>query len=109
MQVQRQESELALCGQEHVGGLLIGEEQGAVKGYCLGISYYHQTEYGTPGVHEDQEGFYVLAGTGLAKVGDAEFPIRPGTAFLAAKGVPHTMKRNPDSGPVKVLWSHGAV
>lgn len=109
MTIHSHESELALRGGEHVGGLLVGPAQGAVKGFCIGISYYDRTEYGTPGVHEDQEGFYVLAGTGTARVGDAEFPVRPGTAFLAAKGVPHTLKRDAASVPIKVLWTHGAV
>ena len=109
MKVHTHEAALAPAGQGHASGVLIGETQGCVKGFCLGISYYDKPEYGQPGVHEDQEGFYVLAGTGMAKVGDEEFPIRPGSAFLAAQGVPHTMKRDPKSGPIKVLWTHGAV
>ena len=109
MQVYFHESDLPANGQKLVGGRLIGEAQGCVKGFCMGVSYYERDEYGTPGVHDDQEGFYVLAGTGMAKIGDAEFAIRPGSAFVAGKGVPHTMKRNADSGPIKVLWSHGAV
>jgi mannose-6-phosphate isomerase-like protein (cupin superfamily) len=91
------------------GGLLIGPEQGAARGYCMGIVIYDKEEYGAPGVHEDQEGFYVISGRGIAKVGDEEFPIRPGTAFIAHKGVPHSVKKSPGSMPVKVLWSHGAV
>jgi len=91
------------------GGMLIDDSHGAVNGFCMGISYYAQETYGEPGVHEDQEGFYVLAGTGMAKIGEEEFEVGPGTAFIAAKGVPHTLKRAPDSGPIKVLWCHGAV
>jgi len=91
------------------GGLLVGERQGARRGFCMGIAYYEKEEYSTPGVHEDQEGFYVLEGRGMAKVGEEEFPVRPGTAFLADAGVPHSIKRAPGSGPVKVLWAHGAV
>ncbi|MCE9613599.1 MAG: cupin domain-containing protein [Lentisphaerae bacterium] len=90
-------------------GMLIDATQGAVNGYCMGTAYYDGTTYREPGVHDDQEGFYVLEGTGTAKVGGGEFRIRPGSAFIAAKGVPHTMKRDPESGPIKVLWSHGAV
>jgi mannose-6-phosphate isomerase-like protein (cupin superfamily) len=91
------------------GGMLIDGSNGATNGFCMGISYYDQEAYGEPGVHEDQEGFYVLAGTGVAKIGEEEFRVCPGTAFIAAKGVSHTMKRDPDSGPIKVLWCHGAV
>jgi mannose-6-phosphate isomerase-like protein (cupin superfamily) len=91
------------------GALLIGPEQGATKGFCIGIAFYDQEVYGTPGVHDDQEGFYVLAGEGTAKVGNEEFEIRPGSAYLAQKGVPHSVKKRPGSKPVKLLWSHGAV
>ena len=91
------------------GGLLIGPDHGATCGYCLGIATYDKEDYGTPGVHEDQEGFYVISGRGMAKVGDEEFPLRPGTAFIAQKGVPHQVKKAPGAKPVKLLWSHGAV
>jgi mannose-6-phosphate isomerase-like protein (cupin superfamily) len=88
---------------------LVGPGHGAVNGYSVGVAYYYQDQYGDPGIHEDQEGFYVVAGEGMARVGDDEFPVSPGSAFIAAKGVPHAIKRNPDSEPVKVIWSHGAV
>jgi mannose-6-phosphate isomerase-like protein (cupin superfamily) len=91
------------------GGTLIGPAHGAVKGYCLGISLCDREEYNAPGVHADQEGFYVLQGRGMARVGDEEFEIGPGTAFLVAKGVPHTVRKFAGSPPLKLLWSHGAV
>ena len=91
------------------GGTLIGPAHGAVKGYCLGISVCDREEYNAPGTHPDQEGFYVLEGRGMAKIGDEEFEISPGVAFLAAKGVPHTVRKLPGSPPLKLLWSHGAV
>jgi len=91
------------------GAQLIGPEQGAIKGFCIGITFYDKEAYNPPGVHDDQEGFYVLAGRGTAKVGDEEFEIRPGTAYIAQKGVPHSVKKKPGSQPVKLLWSHGAV
>lgn len=90
-------------------GLLIGAAHGAECGYCMGITYYDGEDYLAPGIHDDQEGFYVLEGTGTADLGGTEFQIRPGSAFLAAKGVPHRIKRDHASGPVKVLWTHGAV
>jgi mannose-6-phosphate isomerase-like protein (cupin superfamily) len=91
------------------GARLIGPEHGATKGFCIGITFYDQEVYNPPGVHDDQEGFYVLAGEGTAKVGGEEFDIRPGTAFIAQKGVPHSVKKKPGSRSVKILWSHGAV
>ena len=96
-------------GPGHESQLLIGEEQGASHGFCMGVSYYMEEGYGAAGVHDDQEGFYVLEGTGTAKVGDIEFAIRPGSSFIAAVGVAHSIKRDPGSQAIKVLWSHGAV
>ncbi|MHC4873709.1 MAG: cupin domain-containing protein [Planctomycetota bacterium] len=93
----------------HKGGRLLDENHGAVNGFVMGISEYETEEYGDPGVHDDQEGFYVLAGSGMAKVGDSEFPIKKGSAFIAPKGVEHIMKKEKGSEPLKVLWSHGAV
>jgi mannose-6-phosphate isomerase-like protein (cupin superfamily) len=105
MKIHVHESEIG----PQAGGLLIGPDNGSTGGFCMGVSYYPLIEYGKPGVHEDQEGFYVLEGCGMAKVGDEEFPVRPGSCFIANKGVPHTMKRDPASPPIKVLWCHGAV
>lgn len=110
MPIHRHEKELAkdaLTGMR--SGLLIDASHGAIKGFCSGITYYVSDEYGKPGVHEDQEGFYILEGTGTAKVGDEEFAISPGSSFIAAKGVPHTIKRDTKTKHVKVLWFHGAV
>jgi mannose-6-phosphate isomerase-like protein (cupin superfamily) len=105
MKIHVHESEIG----PQAGGLLIGKDHGATSGFCMGVSYYPLTEFGKPGIHDDQEGFYVLEGTGTAKVGDQEFAVRPGSAFIANKGVPHTMKRDAASKPIKVLWCHGAV
>lgn len=93
----------------HTSRELITEKHGAVKGYMIGVSEYTTEEYLTPGIHEDQEGFYVVTGEGKAKIGKKEFDIRPGSAFIAPKDMPHSIKKNPGSVPIKVVWSHGAV
>lgn len=95
--------------ESHKGGNLIDESNGAKNGFCMGISYYHLTEFSAPGVHEDQEGFYVLEGFGAASIGGEVFDISPGSSFVALDGVPHSIRRHKDSLPVKVLWSHGAI
>jgi len=92
------------------GGVkFIGEANGCTRGFCMGIGVYRSEEYNPPGIHEDQEGFYVIQGEGFARVGDEEFAIKPGTFFVALKGVPHSVKAAKGKGPVKVLWAHGAV
>lgn len=95
---------------DHQGCKLLDEKNGCVNGCYTGISYYTSTEYSpNPGVHEDQEGFYAIEGTGWAKIGDEEFRIEPDISFIAPAGVPHTLKRDPDSVPIKVFWFHSAI
>lgn len=88
---------------------LLSEKQGCVKGCCSGINYVYMEEYSSPGVHDDQEGFLVLEGTGWAKVGGEEFRLEPDVCFLAAKGVAHCMKKAPGVEYLKVFWFHAAV
>lgn len=105
----RSESELAKDAAGRPAGKLIDAACGATKGFCIGVSYNDQTEFPAPGVHDDQEAIYVLEGFGTAFVGGQEFAVRPGTAFFVAPGVPHMIRRDPASGPVKALWAHGAI
>ena len=93
----------------HKGGALIDASNGAANGFSMGISYYNDEEYGEPGIHNDQEGFYVLEGTGTARFGDEDFEIFPGSGFIAHAGVPHSIKKAPGSKHVKVLWCHDAI
>ena len=109
MAIHRTEADLPtdLAGR-HTGNI-IEASCGATKGFCLGVGYYDSDEFGTPGVHEDQEAIYVLEGTGTASVGGQQFPVQPGTAFFVGPMAPHTIKRDSASGPVKALWTHGAI
>ena len=45
-----------------------------------------------------EECFFVLSGTGIARIGDAEHPLRAGSFFLRAPrtGVPHHVEAGPD-------------
>lgn len=88
---------------------LLSAENGCVAGCCSGITVYADTEYKKPGVHDDQEGFFVLEGEGYAKLDDLEFPIAKGDSFIAAAGVAHSIRTNKGCEPVKVLWFHSSV
>lgn len=88
---------------------LLTEENGCVNGCCCGITVYDNTEFPDKyGAHSDQEGFYVVEGEGVARLGEEEFAIKAGDAFLAAAGVRHTIKCS-EKGPVTVLWFHAAI
>ena len=93
----------------HVTYPMLDESHGCVAGFQSGITVYTTTEYPTTGVHEDQEGFVVMAGTGWAKVGDKESRLEPDVCFIAPAGTPHSIKRDPDSESLKVCWFHGAI
>ena len=88
---------------------LLTADNGCQAGMCSGITVYSSYEYKKPGVHEDQEGFFVLEGEGFAKLGDEEFAIKKGDSFVAGVGVPHAVKTKEGCEPVKVFWFHSAV
>ena len=93
----------------HISYELLTEKNGCVNGCCCGISRYTTTEYAKPGCHADQEGFFVLSGSGSAKVGDCETEIYPGLSFVAPAGVPHAIRSNDEAVPVEVFWFHAAI
>ncbi len=93
----------------HRGGSLIDEKAGAKNNFSMGISEYFAEEFNDPGIHDIQEGFYVLEGKGYAKIGENEFKVIKGDSFIVPAGVMHTLKKDKEVNLLKVLWSHGAV
>ena len=105
----REEDGVLTAFEHHDHMTLLTERNGAAAGCRTGLLYYRQTEYLQGGVHEDQEGFFVLEGSGSARVGEEEFPLEPGTCFLAPAGVYHTIKRNSGCPYVKLFYFHAAI
>lgn len=94
----------------HRGGTMLDESNGCTNGCTMGGSVYTSTEYPTAGVHDYQEGFLVVEGAGMARIGESEFRLFPGVAFIVPEGVPHTMKK--DAGVedgVRLFWFHAAA
>ena len=89
--------------------LLANEKNGCVNGCKMGISVYTTTEFLPTTVHDDQEGFYVLEGTGYVKLDRAEYYIEPGMSFIVPAGVDHTVRKAEGSENVKLFWFHAAV
>ena len=84
-------------------------ENGCTNGCASGTTIYASNEFSDkPGVHNDQEGFYVLEGEGYAKLDDLVFPIKAGDSFVALAGVAHTIRTKEGCQPVKVFWFHSA-
>lgn len=102
----KQDVKEIMAGHGHSSFPLLGEEQGCTNGCCAGISYYSALEYTPIAVHEDQEGFIVLSGTGQAKIGEEEFGVEEEMAFIVPKGVAHQMKSNNEEEPLVLFWFH---
>ncbi len=92
-----------------IAGILLNADNGCENGFCMGISYRKNAEYDEPDVHDDQEGFYVLAGSGMAHVGEEEFALHPGVSFIVPRGVSHSIKKDFGSEPLKMVYAHGSV
>lgn len=88
---------------------LLTEEHGCLAGCRSGLLWYTQLEYRQGGVHSDQEGFFVLEGTGSAQVGDEEFALAPGVSFIAPPGCYHAIKRDQSCQHIKLFFFHAAV
>ena len=82
---------------------------GATGGFSSHVAFYYSKEYVITGVHEDQEMFYILEGTGWARLGDEEIRLKPGICFLVKPGQVHGIKADADCPGVKAFFVHGAV
>jgi len=87
---------------------LIGEKNGCTNKCRTGIGIHSTEEYGKPSVHDDQEGFFILEGTGWTKVGDQEFRLEPGMSYIVPVGVSHVSKKDKDSVDLKTFFFHAA-
>ena len=88
---------------------LLGEKNGCLAGCRTGVLTYTQNEYIQGGVHDDQEGFFVLSGNGSAIVGDSEISLEPGVCFIASPGTYHSIKRDLSCTEIKLFFFHAAV
>lgn len=96
---------------KQIGYRLLGAEEGCVNGCNCGISIYKNDAYDESlwAAHEDQEGFYVLEGSGTMKIGDEEITVKAGDCFLVPAHVFHMMKRDAGCEYCKVFWFHAAI
>ena len=90
----------------HIGTTLLSYEHGTTKDFSMGISIYTETEFSTPGIHDVQEVFYVLEGSGYLKLENEEFYIEAGDAFVVKPNTYHTMKKIDENSTLKLIWIH---
>ena len=88
---------------------MLGEKNGCLAGCRTGVLLYTQGEYRQGGIHEDQEGFFVISGSGSAIVGDKEFSLKPGACFIVPPGNYHSIKKDNTCSYIKLFFFHAAV
>ena len=88
---------------------LLNARNGCTGGCSMALGCYTSTEFVMTAGHTDQEGFYVLEGTGYAQVGEDAIRLEPGVSFLVKPGLDHAIKRDEDCQVVKALFFHAAV
>lgn len=91
------------------GYTLLDESHGCVNGSTCGISLYRNKNYLKITAHDDQEGFLVLEGRGVAYIDGEELNIEPGMCFMVPAHVEHAMKAAEGCDVCKVFWFHAAV
>ena len=87
---------------------LLGKQTGCTSGCSMAVGYYGMDEFPPVGVHDDQEGFFVLEGSGYAQIGDDVIRLEPGVAFLVKPGEAHAIKRDASCEHIKALLFHAA-
>lgn len=88
---------------------LLSPDTGTLNGCSCGVLEYTQTQYNQGGIHEDQEVFYVLEGSGEALVGVESFPLRPGDCFHVPPKHYHAIKRDESCPCIRLFFFHAAV
>ena len=64
-----------------------------VPGLTAMLNVFFSEEYPEPGLHDDNEGFFVLSGRGRMRIGGGEHDLEPGTMMVAPAGVPHAIRK----------------
>mgnify|MGYP006355194443 CR=1 FL=1 len=100
---------ISVPGNGSTGFPIFTNENTCLKGFTAGIGIFFFEDYPSDGLHDDHEGFYVVSGSGYAKVGDQEFEISEGTSFVAPAGVPHAIKKKKGGADMKIYWFHFPV
>lgn len=88
---------------------LLSEETGTLAGCVCGILEYTNSAYELDGIHEDQEVFYVLEGSGEARVGDETFPLSQGDCLYIPPHVRHAVRRSKEHPSLRLFFFHAAV
>ena len=76
-----------------------------IPGSIAMVIVFKADAYGKPGVHDDNEGFFVISGEGKMVIGDTEYSLQEGCAMLVPAGTAHMIKRTGEA-ELKVFIYH---
>jgi mannose-6-phosphate isomerase-like protein (cupin superfamily) len=93
-------------GNGATGYPIFTNDNAPVPGLVSGVGIFHLDEFPPAAVHDDHEGFYVINGSGRARVGDEEFAIAAGSSFVAPAGVLHAIRKDRECGELRIFWFH---
>lgn len=92
----------------HTSCVVLNAENGCTGECMAGISQYALPDYPEDQIHTFQEGFYVIEGSGFARIGGEEIAIAAGTSFFVPAGMTHSIRRGDGAEYVRVFWFHSA-
>ena len=84
---------------------IFDEENTPVNACCAMFKIFFGEEYPQPGVHNDNQGFYVISGSGKMMLNGEEYDLEPGCTMFAPAGMPHAIKKV-GSEDIHVLLYH---
>ena len=77
---------------------------GATDGFAMGVVEYTSDEFGQPDLHADHEGLYVLEGHGIARLGQEEVELFPGSCLYIPAGTPHSIIKR-GASPIRLIFA----
>jgi quercetin dioxygenase-like cupin family protein len=88
-----------------ISQILFDEENSPAPGFCAMVNEFQNTEFLPSGIHEDNEGFFVLKGAGSIMIANQEYSITEGTSMVVPANTPHAIKKIGNS-ELKVFLFH---
>ena len=84
---------------------LFNETNSPINGFSAMFNEFTNDTYLKPGIHEDNEGFYVVEGSGSIQIANQEFTLGPGSAMIVPANTLHAIKKN-SANCLKIFLFH---
>ncbi|AEV29239.1 cupin domain-containing protein [Sphaerochaeta pleomorpha str. Grapes] len=88
-----------------ISQIVFDEENSPITGFSAMVNEFQNTEFLPFGIHEDNEGFFVLEGTGSMIVADEEFAISAGFSMIVPAHTVHAIRKTGEA-KLKIFLFH---